>query len=244
MRELTNGSENLGASFSVLHSNDHLLQRKILMCEQFDTLYSTPIAEYFTRINSIKDEDLFNRERIKTILDTIEKIWVFIHNKVETKLIFDDYSDFERNLFLLPSYRGHFIHQFNVFLLGYYILNKLLNVINKDDRKRIFDKTEFHENFVWMLTSTFHDMGYPIEKMEHLITKYFDMFLKVKTEFNINIEEIITNNFNDYIRYLSEYHYHIDALGENQWNLERGSKRDYLYQDTLYNKLRKISKMM
>ena len=229
-------SRNLSASFYVLQKNDVLL-KNIIRSERFDNEYIEIINHYFNTLDNIIDIDINNEKRIKSIIEALKNMWVKKHLKSTTFLIFEDFNDFENNLFKLPSYRGHFIHQFNVFLLGYFILNKLLH---NERVKNIFRINSTEMNFTWMLASTFHDMGYPIEKIGELVRLYFDMFLKVETNYDINIENILTYNFYNYIQYLAEFHYIIDRLQENRWNLYTSNKKlDFKFQDKLLNKLRK-----
>lgn len=230
-------SKDLGASFYVLQENDALL-KQLIQSAYFDTEYVEIINQYFNNLHNFINDDINNEKRIKTIIEVLKKIWVKKHRKSITYLIFKDFNDFEKNLYQLSSYRDHFIHQFNVFLLGYYILNSLKKINNINE---VFNKNSSEMNFTWMLASTFHDMGYPIEKMGELIRLYFDMFLKVETSFDINIENILTHNFYDYIQYLAEFHYVVDRLQENKWELygDTKNKLDFQFQETLLNKLRK-----
>ena len=56
----------------------------------------------------------------------------------------------EKFLYVDKNYRDHFLHQFNVFLLGKYIL----------DNDKI-QKPKLNE-FEWLLCSALHDVGYPV----------------------------------------------------------------------------------
>ena len=230
-----NSATGLKASFYVLQKNDMLLQNKIRSIKD-STIYTDIINEYFHNLVNIHEDEFYSESRIKLIIESFKKMWVKKHQKRETFLIFEDFSEFEKNLFKLPYYRGHFIHQYNVFLLGYFILS---NLLKNEEVKTIFRRNSDHPYFTWMLASTFHDMGYPIEKIEELISLYFDMFLKVKAPFHINIEDILTSNFFDYIDYISQFHYCLNRLQENVWQLDRNNRKDYQFQNLLLNKLRK-----
>ena len=63
--------------------------------------------------------------------------------------------------------RGHFVHQFEVFVLGLNIISKIEELTDKNgwapafgDRKTIFLR--------WLMTSTVHDFGYPLEAADDL----------------------------------------------------------------------------
>ena len=88
------------------------------------------------------------------------------------KSYIDDYKRREYTLQSIADYRDHFVHPFHVFWLGYHILDewrkkkiKPLNLTEKGD-----------ENFnlkVWFVTSIYHDVGYPAEKLELLVRDFF-----------------------------------------------------------------------
>lgn len=87
------------------------------------------------------------------------------------KKYIDEYKKREGALQSIANYRDHFVHPFHVFWLGYYILNqwrkegiKPLNLIGKKDENLIL-KT-------WFLTSIYHDVGYPAEKLEVLVKDF------------------------------------------------------------------------
>lgn len=231
MRNLNNAFLDLGGSFYVLHKNDSLLRQKIKSLS-LQTIYTDIISEYF---QTISDDSRSNVQRTSIITEQIEKLWVSIHGKPDTYLVFENFNSLEKILFKLPDYRGHYIHQFNVFLLGYYLINKL---IENEQIKENFRKYTDKINFVWMLASTFHDMGYPIQELENLFSMFIDMFLKVSTKYHMNIDDILTSNFYNYVEYLSEIHYQFTTLNQNQWGLNRNCRKDYRFLNLILTKLR------
>ena len=85
-----------------------------------------------------------------------------------------------------PDTREHFIHQFHVFLLGYYIINKNLQI--KDQLKTHLKGNESDVIKCWFLASIFHDLGYTIEKMDEWLGGYFkNMFLTGNANSNTKI---------------------------------------------------------
>jgi hypothetical protein len=80
-------------------------------------------------------------------------------------------SDYQPVLFQLRAYREHFVHQFNAFLIGYLILNRLPKPIFEHFRKVLDQQTPSvgrHKPLdvfrTWFLASMFHDTGYPLGK--------------------------------------------------------------------------------
>lgn len=78
-------------------------------------------------------------------------------------------------------YRDHYIHQFQVFLLGLYIINK---------RYESFAKKYKKPELCWLITSSFHDMAYPVQLYDDWTDKFFDKVFKVK---NLGHIELKTN---------------------------------------------------
>jgi hypothetical protein len=82
-------------------------------------------------------------------------------------------SDYQAVLFQIPEYREHFIHQFNVFLIGYLILNRIpqkhFNRFTACIKAQETGKTgnavlARHVFQAWFLASMWHDTGYPLGK--------------------------------------------------------------------------------
>lgn len=73
----------------------------------------------------------------------------------------------------ITDYRDHFIHPFHVFCLGYIIKKRWEN--NKDSSFEPLNfgdtvSSEFYKT--WFITSIFHDVGYPLEKLEKLAKNF------------------------------------------------------------------------
>lgn len=87
-----------------------------------------------------------------------------------------DYTDFLRvselplyNIFATQGklYRDHYLHQFQVFLLGLYIIDNLPQKFGGSIDKQ------------WLITSSFHDMAYPIELYDIWARRFFEQSLGV-----------------------------------------------------------------
>jgi len=134
---------------------------------------------------------------------------------------------------VLPKYRDHFIHSFNVFLLGYYILNRLKSI------KTDFDFRSNFPNLCWMLAATHHDSAYVIEKMEFWLNKLLEKFLGVNPGLSSNIAQILPMTYFDFMRAISCWHkqpmgnlagYNLDAVDLallNEMNISITQRRDH-----------------
>jgi hypothetical protein len=105
-----------------------------------------------------------------TIKDLCGERYFALPNKFKSYI--DDYKRREGTLQSIADYRDHFVHPFHVFWLGYYILDlwrekkKIpLNLPKKGD-ENLNLKT-------WFVTSIYHDVGYPAEKLEVLVRDFF-----------------------------------------------------------------------
>lgn len=88
--------------------------------------------------------------------------------------LFAVFRDFDTVLSLIKG-KGNFIHSFEVYLLGFHIIKLLLDVNEKNilqsqfrPDKRIYDS--------WLITSTAHDFGYPLEVIPELSNKFSELF--------------------------------------------------------------------
>lgn len=78
-------------------------------------------------------------------------------------------------------YRDHYLHQFQVFLLGLAIIDKLKNGNH-------FDLAS-HQNIdvQWLITSSFHDMAYPLQLYDSWAREFFEKSIDVP---NIGVSDL------------------------------------------------------
>lgn len=68
-------------------------------------------------------------------------------------------------------YRDHYIHQFQVFLLGLYIIDNLYEDFEKCKCER--------PEISWLITSSFHDMAYPVQLYDEWSRAFFNRVFSV-----------------------------------------------------------------
>lgn len=107
------------------------------------------------------------RDDYQIALETIKELW--------EKVCKVEYPEVQRQLedILLRNseYRDHFLHQFQVFLLGAYIIDELYNAHEKcivNFKKEYGCEIEK----AWLLVATYHDFNYSIQRY-HLWSKEF-----------------------------------------------------------------------
>ena len=97
-------------------------------------------------------------------------------------------NEYEPVLHQIASYRGHYVHQFNVFLNGYVILKNLdqecLSIffdgfIGKNDHFSAYPADKKLDELLkaWFIIALFHDIGYPISKIEGWTGSFISRFL-------------------------------------------------------------------
>jgi hypothetical protein len=77
------------------------------------------------------------------------------------------YNIFSANKGRDPSYRDHYFHQFQVFIIGLRIIDKYYSRFEKDIEKQ------------WLITAAFHDISYPIQKFDSWARKFFAESLNI-----------------------------------------------------------------
>ncbi len=83
-------------------------------------------------------------------------------------------------------YREHFVHQFQVFLIGAYILDQLYSQIAGTFGRKHKCKIEK----AWLAASTFHDFSYGLQNFDTWLLQFFEDTLRVKngwTKENLNL---------------------------------------------------------
>ena len=122
-------------------------------------------------------EHLSNKgSEYKFVTDVFSKLWekwigISYSNFLETfdpalQHIFAATREEDRGV-----YRDHYIHQFQVFLLGLYIINK-----RYDDFIKKCKKPEIN----WLIISSFHDMAWPVQLYDKWSGEFFNKVFNVK----------------------------------------------------------------
>ncbi len=73
-------------------------------------------------------------------------------------------------------YREHFVHQFQVFLIGAYILDNMYPEI----AMKFYKKHKCRIEKVWLAASTFHDFNYGLQNFDTWLVQFFEDTLRVK----------------------------------------------------------------
>lgn len=112
----------------------------------------------------------FDYEKDKIILDLMRNLWEY----PKTAEIFKVFKELDLALTVI-GIKGHFVHQFEVFLFGWFVFKKLLA---SPCGKNVTDKFGSINNifFTWMISSTAHDFGYPLQEINKLMDKLSSLY--------------------------------------------------------------------
>jgi hypothetical protein len=163
--------------------------------------FSDIIASYF---NAFAFENYTHIKDIRTnrypyVQNYIGQLWERARKNSDFLI---DTKEFEPLLGELRL-RDHFNHSFDVYLLGYYIINQI--ALSFPD-KNYFKASEPNRNLIWMLTATFHDAAYAVERTDEWLNKFFQRFLGINPHFSLNLSSALTPVYTDFIRMLSQQH--------------------------------------
>lgn len=104
------------------------------------------------------------------VLDKVNELW---KNRLGLKYP-EIHMHLEEILLQNNKYRDHFIHQFQVFLIGAYILDEMLSI--KPYRKAIISFEEVNKCKIedaWLAASTYHDFNYGLQNFDDWLLKFF-----------------------------------------------------------------------
>jgi len=180
--------------------------------EEYFSEYSDDIKKVLECIYYPKPFD----EQIEESRKSLGIFWERYYSP-EISEILNSFPKIQRALFGLEEdfssgsrYRDHYVHMFNVFITGARIISKIIDLCdNENDIEEVFKIQSEPEDipfpkpykkierlfFLWVLISTFHDIGIPIEHLDKIkngINKFIKFFgLKIDTLIPIKDHTII-----------------------------------------------------
>ncbi len=197
------------------------IERKVL-----DLVFELKNISYAEIIRDLVTKHLVKKENdYDFVQEAFSKLW-------ETCELQMNYSDFLKT-FELPlynifsttkqgkPYRDHYLHQFQVFLLG-------LNIIDK-----LYDRFSHNMEKQWLISSSFHDMAYPIELYDKWARDFFKKALDVpdigvtdmKSHF---IDKTLLSCMGDIINLLCKSHFGKELKGN--WLAEEKKLVAFFYE--------------
>lgn len=163
-------------------------------------LESVQHIAYSAQLKRFIDEYMFEHEDDHQIaFNLIKTLW-----KERFDVEYPDiHKDFEVLLLLDDDYRDHFLHQFQVFILGVLIIDTLYN----ETWVKNFEKTNSSKiEDAWLACSTYHDYNFPVQKWDDWMKRFLGQSFHIndssrkhhldhkyigKTIARLNLEEIV-----------------------------------------------------
>ncbi len=150
------------------------------------------------------NEYITNRlDDYEIIVRWVKKLWENHLSLTQTASSFKFYEEFESILKLDREYRDHLLHQFQVFLLGTLIIDGIFQKFYVSYKKPFcsLDKNSVFKS--WLITSTFHDFAYPLERYIKWNDELFERLLNIKkSPTEIGFEKITTEK--KFLEYLDQ----------------------------------------
>lgn len=232
---LTGSAELLSLVLSNIIRNKEFSIRQSKATEQWLSIFSSELVNKGIIVKEIsyahEINDFFNTpvsgEISEKIKDSLDNLWKKDYGMSKSISLLSDFKNYEDMLLELPGYRDHFIHQFQVFILGAIIIDDIYKIGKEKNKKSFLDfyssaikepgLTKQHADFAWLIASSFHDIAYPIEKSDKIFDKFFSNFMGIE-------ESVIQGIRLEYIIYDSGYQRLIDNLADFYVSLQNTGK--------------------
>jgi len=192
-------------------------------------------VDYTDEIKEFLEFPAKNENIDTAIMNSLEVLWGEKYREKYNLPIFKDFRVYEKLLLDLPGYRDHFIHQFQVFLLGTVIIDKLYKLSDEKGTKnfsnfyhdslKIKRKDDVVTDSAWLITSTFHDIAYPIQKSNELFNKFFNKFMGFGEEIveKISLEKVIADRrYGKLIDQLCDFYFSVKSRN-TRWKFDPSS---------------------
>jgi hypothetical protein len=203
--------------------------------ELLEHVFSLKNVSYAAELKNMVTAHLINKgDDYKFVEDTFSALWKRYFPKM-------GYSKFLRvaelplyHILALSRkpYRDHYLHQFQVFILGLCILDRLM------ERNQPDITTNPYIDRQWLITSSFHDMAYPLQLYEDWAKGFFEESLDIPDLGKLDIKSYFVDR-----SLLSSIGFIIDALCKQHF--DRQLKGNWLQEEKelilfFYDRISKI----
>jgi len=171
-----------------------------------DTVFELQNISYAGELRKLVTKHLMDKgDDYQFVEDTFNTLW----NACKLDMNYSNFlKTFEPPLYSIfaeqeQPYRDHYFHQFHVFLLGLYIIDKLYS--------------RFPDNMdkLWLITSSFHDMAYPLQLYDSWSQKLFGTSLGIP---DVGLSDMKSHFIEGSL--LSSLGYIVNALCKSHFNEE------------------------
>jgi len=143
-----------------------------------DWVFDLQNVSYGTALRDLVNEHLTNKvDDYLFSRQCFDSLWKSNFDGMEFPRTLERFESFLQQFY--PEYREHFVHQFQVFLLGTIILGHLLQ-----EPSKLFENGEIDvkkDNLVkgWLLASSIHDFTYPLQEYDKFSSEFFKEQLRI-----------------------------------------------------------------
>lgn len=224
--------------------------------KQIDDSLFSPIKESIDGLKKDMGQSHYlQRVYYNFIIDNFS-IYKQLEAKHQDKLLAlsKEFERHQKNLFRIPNYRDHFLHQFNVYILGVAFIsvihgqffnNMVEHFNNSYSPEENHKYKDIHDVCViWFLTSMFHDIANPVEKSGKWLDAFFQEYVypskhgKPLLKTNINLSRVIADtDYSNCFEELAEYHRKLNVG-------EKGIDYESIADDTIVSKGCEIRSMI
>lgn len=164
----------------------------LLLKLQFSNIgYANELNKFVDDYEVVKNPEQEN----DIILSCLENLWLRKYGKRVCVSAFSNFNDFEPLLRSIPRYRDHFVHPFQVFLLGSLVIDQKRDLFANAFRQKIPEIEQDTPEFTWLLASTFHDITYPVQMFKKFTSKFFSDFLQSEqVEVSVDFKNFLIDN--------------------------------------------------
>lgn len=143
-----------------------------------DLVFDLQNVSYGTALRDLVNEHLTNKvDDYLFSRQCFDSLWKSNFDGMEFPRTLERFESFLRQFY--PEYREHFVHQFQVFLLGTIILGHLLQEPSKLFENGEIDVTKGNLVKGWLLASSIHDFTYPLQKYDEFSSEFFKEQLRI-----------------------------------------------------------------
>lgn len=166
--------------------------------ECFTSVYNLSTIEYQEEMKNFVNEHLTDKnDDYEFVNETFTYLWRK-YTGIFYPTLLKEYEPSLQNIFADVGserdhiYRDHYLHQFQVFLLGLPILDRYYPLFKK------YEKPEL----IWLIASSAHDIGYPVQLYDDYSETFFKRFLNISRNPKI-VELELKSNFieDDFLSY-------------------------------------------
>ena len=203
------------------------IDRKII-----DKLFDLKKISYREELFSVMNEHLTEKgNEYEFAFEVFSKLWekcigIYYSNflKIFDPVLQHIFAETEEES--IRIYRDHYLHQFQVFLLGLYFIDKLYHNFTEKYKK---------PEISWLIISSFHDMAYPVQLYDdwsgEFFKKIFDVtkdiaHIELKSKF---VEESFMNCTNSLIASLCSVFGKEELKGD--WLAEKNKLVQFFYKE-------------